>query len=1042
MAPIASANNIFVQAFLENAPLRQIKVELDGVIIGVTNGNGVVEADIGSGEHTIFLINNETKSPVKFSLTTNNEIEISIIYSRDPKKSPVINSQIFDAGSSAKGFLAGIVSSPTGIPIPNAEIYINDVLMATSSEEGTYSLELPRGIHSVAVYLDGYSSSEINVVRVMSGLGSYAGFKLFKESDESNEDIEAASFEEVVTLGIFNPVDGSENIERYATTVVSAIDSEQLSRFGDSDVADAIKRMVGLSINEGKYANVRGLDGRYIATTFNEILMPSTDPVRRDVQLDLFPSNIVDKIEVQKSFSPNQPATTTGGSLSVVTKGMPDEKIGSFSVSIGTNLLDGKVQSHPGSSSDWKGYDDGKRSLPSGALELTGGATDITDGGKTLQSYYPNLPGYCSSKFGACATDLERRIFTLSFDHDYSITHVDKSFKEGFNASIGDRLNFDAGDLGYYFASSYEKGTSNRGDATLTDPVGKMGVYERTKENVAFNLYAVVGYENDYGETTAKSTLLRSTDDLIKHSMYLDENKFYKNAILEYVERQLVANSLDGSYLFDTPEFSVELDWRIGMSETTRDEPGRKRYEADTSGGAPFDIVTSTTELRWSDLDEKSTDSGFDLKASKEFGEKYITLNFGMLKSKKKRSVYLYRFGFLTPDVGVNRSIAEGFNDEDYRDTQGNIIVDSLIADLTNTIRLDSSLESIFNQENFFNDTFQMTGNGEPYSTDIYFSDENTSSKYLSINAEISDIATVEAGWRYEEFYQLLRYPKAEYEAQINGTPLLKSNYYPAINGTVYLNEAIQLRLGYSETVSYPGLIERSYSSSFDPDTDKKIKGQASLEASDIKNYDLRVESYFDNGNRFSLAFFNKDIINPIEQVVGDNSGGDGIGFRNEDSAKIKGVEIDLVTTILDTDLHHVFLNGNWSKINSKVVLGDNSSRLEGISSRSLQGQSKYLANIQLGYDHYPTQQKFTLLLNYFDDRIFGPDRGRDMNPIIENGRTQIDLNYEKSFSESYKFKVKAKNITNEPISYSQNDRIIETYETGASVSVSLAYDF
>ena len=161
---------------------------------------------------------------------------------------------------------------------------------------------------------------------MMAGLGSYAGFKLFKKLTESSENDLEKTFEEVVTLGVFNPTDGAENIERYATTVTTAIDSEQLSRFGDSDVADAITRMVGLSINEGKYANVRGLDGRYIATTFNEILMPSTDPMRRDIQLDLFPSNIVDKIEVQKSFSPDQPATTTGGSLSVQTKGYQTKK--------------------------------------------------------------------------------------------------------------------------------------------------------------------------------------------------------------------------------------------------------------------------------------------------------------------------------------------------------------------------------------------------------------------------------------------------------------------------------------------------------------------------------------------------------------------------------------------------------------------------------------------------------------------------------------------------------------------------------------------
>ena len=1048
-APLASASNTFVQAFLENAPLRHIKVELDGIIIGVTDGNGVVEAEIGTGEQKLYLIDEEKKVPVIFSLSADEEIEISVVYSRDPNKAPIVNSQVFEADSSATGFLAGIVTSPTGIPIPNARISINDSEVTTTNKEGTYSLELPRGLHAVSVYLDGYSSSEINNIRVMAGLGSYAGFKLFKQLTENNESVQAKTFEEVVTLGVFNPTDGAENIERYATTVTTAIDSEQLSRFGDSDVADAIKRMVGLSINEGKYANVRGLDGRYIATTFNEILMPSTDPMRRDIQLDLFPSNIVDKIEVQKSFSPDQPATTTGGSLSVQTKGIPDEKVSSFGISIGTNFLDEMVQSHPGSSHDWKGYDDGKRSMPAGALELTGGLPDITDGGKSLDSY--TIIGgkeRCFASSGFCATDLERRMFTLSFDHDYSISHIDKSLREGFSASKGDRLKLDAGDVGYYFAGSYEKGTTNRGDANLMDPAGVQGAYERTKGNVSFNLYGAIGYENDYGETLLKSTLLRSTDDLIKHSVYLDDVKFFNNAIIEYVERQLVANSLNGSYLFDTSEFSAELDWRVGVSETTRDEPGRKKYESESYGGGDFQLIPGSVEQRWSDLDEKSTDSGFDLKLSREFGENYLTLKLGMLNSEKTRSLYLYRFGFLPPSYqdlytnGVSLDVANGFYDEDYMDASDNIIIDDLLSDLSEAVRLDSDLESIISEENMYNDIFSMTGKTD--TTDTYFSDENINSKYLTINAEISDIAVIEGGWRLEEFEQILTYPKSSQSNEVYGTPLLKSNYYPALNLTYFANEITQLRFGYSETVSYPGLIERSESVSYDPDTDKKIIGNPLLKASDVENYDLRIESYFDNGNRLSLALFHKDISNPIERSVGDGSGSavTGITFRNSDSAVIKGIELDLVTTLVDTDLHHVFLNANWSKINSEVELDDDSIRLEGITSRPLQGQSEHLANIQLGYDHYPSRQKFTLLVNYFDDRIHQVARGAALGSVIENGRTKVDLNYEKNFSEFWTLKIKTKNITNEPISYSQNDRVIEVYESGASVSASLTYDF
>ena len=206
--------------------------------------------------------------------------------------------------------------------------------------------------------------------------------------------------------------EGTGDIQRYASSIVSAMDADQISRFGDGDVALAIGRIVGLSVSEGKYANVRGLDGRYIATNFNGILMPSTDPMRRDIQLDIFPSNIVESIAVQKSFSADQLATTTGGSITVKTKGIPDERVGSLSVSTGFNssFTGDDVQGYRDSVTEWAGFDSVLRDIHSGVLEAT-------DGGTTLTICDPDVADICTRPEVALA-------YALTFKPDYDLEPV------------------------------------------------------------------------------------------------------------------------------------------------------------------------------------------------------------------------------------------------------------------------------------------------------------------------------------------------------------------------------------------------------------------------------------------------------------------------------------------------------------------------------------------------------------------------------------------------------------------------------------------
>ncbi|MGB1158819.1 MAG: TonB-dependent receptor domain-containing protein [Porticoccaceae bacterium] len=996
MVPKAFSEDAFVLVFLEDSPLRHIKVAVDGEIVGVTDGKGLVKASIEPGPHKLYLITDDDAIPVRFDLPKDSQIEVSAVFYRDEALAPVVKKQIFESGSTATGYIAGVVTSPSGLPVKGATVEVTDLgIYAETDEEGIYSLELPRGMHDLQVSRSGYQPSAITPVRVFADLGVNARFKLIKKPSSGIE-IAPPSFsmEEVVTVGVFNPTEGAENIERYATSIVSAIDAEQLDRFGDSDVAAVLGRIVGLTVTEDKFANVRGLDGRYISTNFNGIIMPSTDPLRRDVQLDLFPANIVDSIEVQKSFSADQLATTTGGSIRVNTKGLPDGRVGKVSVSTGVNadFTGDDVQGYRDSNTEWLGYDNGLRDIHSGVLEATEGATSLT-------ICDPRVADICTRPEVAMA-------YALTFKPDYDVEPITADPDVGLDVNFGDRFEYANGEVGYYIAGTYGRSTSSRGDAVLSNPNGLNGVYNRTKDNVAVSGYGVVGYEFDSGEIISKTTLLRSTDDVTRQSLVTNvEGNDLDAVILEYVQRQLFSQNLTGLYEFQTAGLDSSLDYRLGYSETDRLEPDRRQYYSSNDS-----LAISSVERRWSDLNEVSEDFAFDYSVSSEWGDSsYLTLSAGAMSSNKERTVDLYRFGFRIGDDPISLNTAAG--------------VDALLS-----------------VPNLAADAFRLRT--ATAATDSYASIEETLAYYVKVENEFGEDWTAEVGARFEDFSQEILYPGVP---ENNGL-LETDGWYPAINISWRATEELQFRLGYSQTVSYPGLIERSDSQSYDPSTDDPIFGKADLQVSEIDNLDLRLEYYFGESSRASLAIFKKDIDKPIERAIPDASGSAaaGITFRNQNSAQLDGIEIDFNTLIVDTDVHGLFLNGNLSYIDSSVVLGPRSLQLEGETSngRPLQGQSEYLANLQIGYDHYPTEQKLTLLFNYFDDRIFRVARGAAIGPLMEGGRLLVDLNYENILSDAWIFKVKVKNLTNEPISYSQNEREIEAYKTGTTISASLSYEF
>ena len=383
----------------------------------------------------------------------------------------------------------------------------------------------------------------------------------------------------------------------------------------------------------------------------------------------------------------------------------------------------------------------------------------------------------------------------------------------------------------------------------------------------------------------------------------------------------------------------------------------------------------------------------------------------GALWSDKDREVEQYRFGIRLGDL----------NDLD--------------------LGIDQDLErDVLPYYNFPLDRVRLAANTTE--TDSYDSKEEIQAYYLTTNTDFDEQWSLLFGARFEDFSQQLGYPNQSSASNA----LDHDGWYPALNGTWRVTDDVQIRAGYSETVSYPGLIERSESQSFDPETDDPIFGNPDLQVSTIDNLDVRAEYYFSYSESVSLAIFAKQIDKPIERAIPDASGSAarGITFVNQESADLLGIELDANKNLIDHDEYLLFIGGNLSYIDSQVDLSEDSIRLEGQSAdgRTLQGQSQWLANFQIGFDHYATEQKFTVLVNYFDDRIFRISRGEFNGPEYEVSRVLIDLAYEKIFSDSFSIEASVKNLLNDKVEYSQSKATIESFETGTLIGVSLNYRF
>ena len=318
------------------------------------------------------------------------------------------------------GVVAGeVIDQNLAITLPGVPVEIVATgEVAYTDLDGRYRFELRAGEHELRIVMAGYAEQTVTVEVVGGRLSSVqvalASNVFAEEVTVSAPTLEAASSTAAAQL----------MMRMRAPSVQDNIGAMEMSANNDSTAADAMQRVTGVSVVDGQSVFVRGLGERYSNTTLAGTTLPTTEPDRRVVPLDLFPSGLIDSVQVSKTYTPDKPSQFAGGLVEIVPLKLPDSTSFELSVGGGWNSLTTGTMGlgYPGGGRDWAGFDDGTRALPAGFP-----TRKVTRGGR-----FSGTLGYSSE-------DLERlgEQFTNVWDPVAESQPLDQSYSALFGGRFG-----------------------------------------------------------------------------------------------------------------------------------------------------------------------------------------------------------------------------------------------------------------------------------------------------------------------------------------------------------------------------------------------------------------------------------------------------------------------------------------------------------------------------------------------------------------------------------------------------------------------------
>ena len=953
--------------------------------------NAIVNLNVSENERLQVIVTQYPGNPVP---------HVSLESSEDGKRKN--NTQAVKLVGKPGIMKARIVNSENGEGVEGARIFFSGLPVDfVTDKDGYFEAQVPSSTYSISILHNRFASQTVDDIQILEKQTTEKQFEVTPAGIALKEFVVVAPF---IQGSVSSLVD-----ERKETNVVSDfVGAEQMAKSGDSDAAAALTRVAGLTLIDGKYAVVRGMEDRYTTVLMNGALMRSPDPSSKSVDLDLFPASILDSIEVQKTYSADVPGAFGGGVIKLRTKSLPEDDFFKLSVSLGGNTeTTGKdIISHEGGDTDWLGFDDGTREMP---VDPDNPAVATNPENSEYDPTSNTLIKSEAEKFARrYDTTMEAASPDLGLSVSFGQLGRSSSWKYGYQAYLGysNKWSYKTGEKNT-FAAGYE-GLTKRNDQD----------FEKSENSIDLTALLVTAIETDGLRLKSTTSLIRKSSLLTRRDTGLDaENSDYVDIrLLDWTERQLITQQFNGEHsLF----WGSELDWTFGVSVASMDTPDRISYRYDdVVSDDPNNLYlrNGNTYRHFLELQDDNTTMGFD-----------------------------YRLPFTAFEV-VEGQWKAGFSFESTSRTSDltRFDVDWGAGDIppVNLVSLQSPNE-IFAPENLTGPEY-ISQEGfviidKTQFTDSYTAERDTTGFYTSLQTTWFEDFDLEFGVRNETFNQTAN-TRNDFN-EVVPIELSTTDMLPSLLATYRVMDGLQIRMALAETVNRPNILELTPFSWVDPTSGDRVIGNSRLKSANISHFDLRLELYGQGANTVSFAFFTKDFTSPIEQTVESASGGEEVTtYQNATSATNSGFELDFRWDLdfIDTGSYLFGMNGNYSSITSEVVLP--AGNIEYSNERPMQGQSPYTMNFMLTMDNDALGLETALIFNEIGERITKVGQG-DIPHIYEQPFTALDFTLSKDLGDG-KASFKLKNILNEDRVYLQGDQISQTEKKGMSLSFGYSQTF
>jgi len=820
------------------------------------------------------------------------------------------------------------------------------------------------------------------------------------------------------------------DVQRETTQVITVLSTEDIARTGEGDIAGALGRVTGLSVVGDGLVYVRGLGDRYSLALLNGSPLPSPEPMRRAVPLNLFPTDVVASSLVQKTYSANFPGEFGGGVINLTTLAIPTQPFFDLNVGMSANTeTTGQVgYDYYGNKYDWTGY--GKRDTPAALAAFFASRQRMSAGGVDS---------------GAIASQFVGR--------NNGLVQKDEDIPPDFSGNItaGNTWQFDDSELGIVATAGFSNGWRTRDNIEQTPGSADLSVIDKDFRNVATENHAVtnallgLGYEFGEGNTLRWTNLY--IHDTLKRTSLAEGRQNntrpgadYINQTTAWYERQLLSTQLTGGFNFDPLTISA----RASYSTSERDAPYelgigyvRTNIAASPYGGYFVNRLdngqTGYAEIAFSDLQEDLWSAGVD--------------------------VALQVLPWLSLSTGLD--VADTQRDSTRRAFQ--IVAPSTFPTAVGMLRPDHLLSPQVID-------FYDIGLIEMTETDPAFSARlRTEAAYAQAQAELMDGLELSIGARYERAEQEVR-PLQVFDVLTNSgaTTNLENDYVlPAATLTYKLRDDMQLRFNASKTIARPQFRELMYQLYFDPEANRAYRGNPLLTDSQFVNAEVRYEWYFAPEQRFSAAGFYKNIDKPIEAFTGFNENTPETSFANAPAAGLYGVELEVQKYFPLDELaageylgaRRAVVIANYTYTDSRIhVDAGDTVRVFGtsvqpasnffIDGSALTGQSDHLVNLQFGLEHPSRLSQQMILVSYASDRV--TSRGPAGLPdIYEAPGLRVDFVARQAlslFGTDLEAKLAVRNILGQDYEEFQeragNIVYFNYYDVGTSISAAVTMSF